>query len=81
VLEPDGPPVEGAGDWAGGVRHTENHLYGTCTATKERVVEAGRKASVAMTVARAERPNPAAPVARVKYAGNKWQEEEETTKK
>jgi len=49
VSEPDGPPVEGAaGDWAGSVRQTENHLYGTFTAAKERVVEVGRKMSAAM---------------------------------
>jgi hypothetical protein len=61
VSEPDGPPVGGAaGDWAGSVRQTENHLYGTFTAAKERVVDAGRKVSAAMAVARAERPNPAA---------------------
>ena len=61
VSEPDGPPVEGAaGDWAGSVRHTENHLYGTFTAAKERVVDAGRKMSAAMAVDRPERPNPAA---------------------
>ena len=90
VSEPDGSPVEGAGDhWAVGVRHTKNHLYGTFTATKERVVEAGRKASTAMAVACADRPNLAAAAVaccgdlagRVQYAGDKCQEEEETTEK
>ena len=62
VLEPDGPPVgESAADWAGGVQQTENHLYGTFTAAKERVVDVGKKVSAAKAAAaRAERPDPAA---------------------
>ncbi len=61
MLEPDGPPVEGAaGDWAGSVRQTENHQYGTFTAAKKRVVEVGRKLSATMALDHAERPNPAA---------------------
>ena len=48
-------------DWAGGVQQTENHLYGTFTAAKERVVKVGRKASAAKAAAaRAKHPNPAA---------------------
>jgi hypothetical protein len=61
VLEPHGPPVEGAtGDWAGSVRQTENHLYGTFTVAKERAVGVGRKLSAAIALDCAERPNPAA---------------------
>jgi hypothetical protein len=60
VSEPDGSPLAD-GDWAGSVRRTQNHLHGTFTAAKERVVEVGRKVSAARAaVARAERPNPAA---------------------
>ena len=58
VLEPDGPPVGwSAGDWDGSVQQTENHLYGTFTPAKERVVEVGRKVTAAKAAAaRAERP-------------------------
>jgi hypothetical protein len=60
VSEPDGSPLVD-GDWAGSVRGTKNHLYGTFTAAKERAVEVGRKVSAAKAAAaRAERPNPAA---------------------
>ena len=56
LSEPDGPPVgEGLSDRACGSRHdAKNHLYGTFTAVKKRVVEAGRKLSAAMSVARAQ---------------------------
>ena len=62
VLEPEGRPVgESADDCAGGVQQTENHLYGTFTAAKERVVEVRKKASAAKAAAaRAKQPNPAA---------------------
>ena len=62
VLEPDGPPVgESADDWAGSVQQTANHLYGTFSAAKERVVEVGRKASAAKAAAAcAKQPDPAA---------------------
>jgi hypothetical protein len=60
VSEPDGSPLAD-GDWAGSVRGTENHLHGTFTAAKERVVELGRKVSaVKAAAARAECPDPAA---------------------
>jgi hypothetical protein len=42
------------------VQHPENHLYGTFTAAKERVVELERKLSAAMALDRAVRPNPLA---------------------
>ena len=56
LSEPDGPPVgEGIGDRACGSKYdAKNHLYGTFTAVKERVVEAGRKVCAAMSVARAQ---------------------------
>ena len=58
VSEPDG---ESADDWAGGVQQTENHLYGTFTAAKDRVVEVGRKASAAKAAsAHVKQPDSAA---------------------
>ena len=63
VSEPDGTSLAD-GDWAGSVRRTQNHLYGTFTASKERVVDVGRKVSAAAAaVARAERLNNPAPAA------------------
>ena len=57
MSEPDGSRAEGAaGDLAGSVRQTENHLCGMFTAAKESVVEVVRNVS-AMAVARAERTN------------------------
>ena len=49
MSQPDEPSVEGVGNK---MKVTENHLYGTFTLAKERVVEAGRKLSAA-TMSRA----------------------------
>ena len=55
VSQPDGPSVEGVGNK---MKVTKNHLYGTFTSAKERVVEAGRKVVTAMSRARAEHTAP-----------------------
>ena len=83
VSEPDGPPVgESAGDWAGSVQQTENHLYGTFTAAKERVVEVGRRASAAKAAAaRAERPNPAAAASKPAASGKKRRRRQKNRKR
>ena len=54
LSEPDGPPVgEGLGDRACGSKYyAKNHLYGTFTAVKERVVEAGSEKALCCYVCR-----------------------------
>jgi hypothetical protein len=55
LSEPDGPTVGEVGGVACKPKRDEkNHLYGTFTAAKERVVEGGRKRSAAMCLARAQ---------------------------
>ena len=58
VSQPDGPSVEGVGNK---MKVTKNHLYGTFTSAKDRVVEAGRKVSAA-AMSRAARAEHTAPL-------------------
>ena len=54
VSQPDGSSVEGIGN----KMVTKNHLYGSFTLAKERVVEAGRKVSAVKSRVRAEHTAP-----------------------